>query len=140
MISKFITDDVYHMHMEINFSVSCTSVIPFTRTDVTVSHCCLLFYDLSLSVQGHLISLKYLQQASGPDHRFIPYALSIHSSHQPSLSPSVVKVKSNWILPSPVFPLGCACLCVCVCLLIHQHINKTCICMSALYQRLYVSL
>lgn len=92
-------------------------------TDVTMSHCCLLSYDLSLSVQGHLISLKYLQQASGPDHHFIPYSPSIYSSQQPSLSPSVVKVKSNWILPSPVFPSR-LCLCVCVCSLIHHHINK----------------
>ena len=94
-------------------------------TDVTMLYRCLLFYDLSLSVQGHLISLKYLQQASSPDPHPIPYTPSIypsihpsfHPSIHPSISPShrsslplfVVKVKSNWIPPSLVYPLSCYC-------------------------------
>lgn len=119
----YITLSSHFMHM------SCC----FMCTDDTVSHSCFVFYDLSPSVQGHLISLKYLQQASGPDHHFIPCSSSIPSSHQPSLSPCVVKVKSNWILPSPVFPLGSACMFVCS--HIHPRINKTCISMSAFYQR-----
>ncbi len=61
----------------------------------------------------------------------------IHPSIPTALPPSAVKVKSNWIVPSPVFPLGLSvCVCVfarvCVCYGICIHIwIKTASCMSA---------
>lgn len=113
----------------------------FMCADVTESRCHPLYHDLSPSVQGHLISLKYLQQASGPDHRFIPYTPSIPpslpASHQQSLPPSLPLLsRSNQIgsyLPQCSLS-GCACFCVCVfvCSHIHPNMNKTCI-LSALY-------
>lgn len=74
----------------------------FVGAAVAACHRHLRFDDLSPSAQGHLISLKYLQQASGPDHHFIAHPPSIHPSlqhsHHPSraaASSSTVKVKSN---------------------------------------------
>lgn len=58
------------------------------RALVTMSHC--LHYDLSILTQGHLISLQYLQQASGPRHPF--------SLHIPSI-PSCLTLTSSLSLP-----------------------------------------
>lgn len=132
----FVAEDIYRV------SVFCPRLSYLLC--VQMSLCCLLFHGLSLSVQGHLISLKYLQQASGPDRHFIPYSPSIHSSQQPSPVPLCCQ---GQIKLDPTFTsfssLPCLCECMCVCSPMHHHINKNlhlCVCFVSATEREPVTL
>lgn len=98
--------------------------------------CSALFCDLSPSVQGHLIYLKYLQQASGPDHHSISYTPSIPQS--PIIPPSLFLLsRSNQIgsFQHRVHALSRVCECVCECILGQIKVG---ICLSVLLPWLHM--
>lgn len=76
-----------------------------------------LHHDLSILAQGHLISLQYLQQASGPD---IPIL------HTPSIPPSLTLTSSPALsLPSRSYQIGsCHPYCGgCICEGVSSHMH-----------------
>lgn len=96
------------------------------------------FDDLSPSAQGHLISLKYLQQASGPDRHFIAHPPFIHPSIAPTipamLLPLLPLSRSNQIesylrqfslSAASAYVCGLVCASVCICTYTCNEIKMT---------------
>lgn len=123
------------MHVQVRLTSAFAARLSrsFMRTDVAMSRRCPLFCDLSpissRSSDSSQVSATGIYP--GPSLHFL---YPIHPSHRASLPLSAVKVKSNWILPSPVYPLRRPCAFA----FMRPRTVKTC--GSALYPWLEVSL